>query len=903
MITHAHWNTLQSLTQSVLQLTLMLCPILFATFSEAETPLLATQLSQHNAAQLRIGGPDAIGGINDWLVSNGTTCVVISDIEHDTGITPAGGSLIDVGHCGKKNDQWTFNHVLPNMNPNHPLRPVDIHAYTNKHQAKIIVDSQGDGIQVESHYQLDTINREQLTIEHRLTRTTSGKAMSLFGAVTLHPNRVLTPFVISTQFPQYTIGFNQIKFDRKDKQSALAAMLPADLVVLVGDHELQADISYGLQFLSASLLRENGEKKTLPIFAQSSPTFTLLGTLTQPPWFSVSEKLGMLEFMQTLLMDLAIGDQIILKQRLILSEHNDVASITDKIYQGRIIKGKLDSHQARISVTTRDNRPITHIKPDKEGNFKAILPKGIEEVQLVVITPWQILPPILVNIQSTQGDIGLIKTPAPSYVKVRAINPMRLVFKGINGTPDPDFHDNLTQFSVDGKIHKDIQSANDISLAGIDSDTQILAIKPGSYKVFATRGLEFSVETTQVTIDSGKTHTLNIAEPRRELQQAKWLSSDFHVHSAPSFDSSISVAQRLISFAAQGGQILIASEHNRIVDVTDELRQLNLEDEVAVITGIELTGLTQSKNVPHTYGHANIFPLRSDPLAFAGGLPIHEGRRLRDHIAHFKTQRDDVVFQLNHPRSAVTQESDNFYFEHLINNKSFDPSLALEHKNNHSLIHPDPITGLRDIDIDLIEIANGSSYQDYLSNRRDWFSLLKQGEKIFASANSDTHGNRHPVAIPRNYVFAPEVSLEAFDQNTITKAINRGSFYGTTGPLLQLTAKPNNRTQLQQGQLMGKMISTTSLELDILITAASWVPVDTLNLYINGELYLQRPAIPSQSISIPLHFTKDSFIVIEATGMASELYHTIAPKFTPFAFTNPIFIDADNDNEWNAPGL
>ena len=27
------------------------------------------------------------------------------------------------------------------------------------------------------------------------------------------------------------------------------------------------------------------------------------------------------------------------------------------------------------------------------------------------------------------------------------------------------------------------------------------------------------------------------------------------------------------------------------------------------------------------------------------------------------------------------------------------------------------------------------------------------------------------------------------------------------------------------------------------------------------------------------------------------------PGFSPFAFTNPIFVDADEDGQWTAPGL
>ena len=49
------------------------------------------------------------------------------------------------------------------------------------------------------------------------------------------------------------------------------------------------------------------------------------------------------------------------------------------------------------------------------------------------------------------------------------------------------------------------------------------------------------------------------------------------------------------------------------------------------------------------------------------------------------------------------------------------------------------------------------------------------------------------------------------------------------------------------------------------------------------------------------------YVVVEidgdATGARGEIYRDLAPKFMPFAFTNPIFVDADGDRAWTAPGL
>ena len=41
----------------------------------------------------------------------------------------------------------------------------------------------------------------------------------------------------------------------------------------------------------------------------------------------------------------------------------------------------------------------------------------------------------------------------------------------------------------------------------------------------------------------------------------------------------------------------------------------------------------------------------------------------------------------------------------------------------------------------------------------------------------------------------------------------------------------------------------------------------------------------------------------EVEGEENETFAAVSPGFRPFAFTNPIFVDADADGEWTAPGL
>ena len=62
-------------------------PILIALLAmdtaRADSVPLATQLTPDNLASLQPGGPDAMAGLGDWLLSNGSLCAAISNIDHD----------------------------------------------------------------------------------------------------------------------------------------------------------------------------------------------------------------------------------------------------------------------------------------------------------------------------------------------------------------------------------------------------------------------------------------------------------------------------------------------------------------------------------------------------------------------------------------------------------------------------------------------------------------------------------------------------------------------------------------------------------------------------------------------------------------------------------------------------
>lgn len=850
----------------------------------------ATQLNATNIAQLQPRGPDALAGIDDWVLGNGHLCAAISDIGHTAGFNPWGGGLIDVYHCTQGRDRWPYSQLLPNLNKDTPFKPEAIRAATTADNASITVTATGEGLSVETRYLVSERNPWELRIEHTVTRFGQGDALHQLGSMVLHPNLSLQPFALSTQNAEHNVGFDQVSWDRNSLFDIAKATMPVDTQVLVGDQHL-ANVSYGVHLRAATLTDREGTVHQLPRFALNDPSYTVQGVFTRPLWLGSKNRLGLLELAQSLFMDVKKGETLRLAQSIVFGSRADVASVTDQLYTGRWVTGSVPSHPAVIHVATADGKPLTAVTVDEQGQYQARLPEWADDITLSLRSPWEPTQRVIEATQRTHSSNHVNADPIPqSWLSLPQAGPMRLIFVGVDGTPDPNLNDNLMGgHFIGGKTQTDLrdsQDANYVSLAGIPSDPQRIALPPGSYRVLATRGPLYSVTETRLTITADSNVSLNIEPPMREVRAEHWLSADLHVHAAHSFDSHIPIAARLRSFAAQGADVLVATEHNNLVDYRDQVDTLGLTGTVAVINGAELTGLNRSPEVPFTNGHVNVFPLQEKPWAYAGGLPEHDGIRLRRLYHHVAQAFDAPLVQLNHPLSGEKNQeaSDGDYLSHLIDGIAYDPQQPLDSPTNRSLIEPDPTTGLRDVDFDILEVANGHSFERYERTRDAWFALLRDGERIVGSANSDSHGAHELVATPVNFLRIPE----DYSEQAFIAALRAGRVVGSTGPLINAWASHPGQSRVELGESLNHREFTLHIEVD----AASWVPLNTLTVFINGEVYHQQPIRKGERIALPVTAQVDGFVVVQVTGEADARYQLIAPTFTPFAFTNPIYIDS-----------
>jgi hypothetical protein len=844
--------------------------ILLAACQAAASALVAERIDAQNAPRRVLRGTDAIGGIDDWALQNGTLCAVVSDPSHYSNLAITGGTLIDLGYCGRPDDQFLIRQPLLNNSLTSPAPVASVRAEVDNGEARLVASGEQEGIEVVTHYALDLARPERMRIETRVART--GPGLRLYGIAGALANvRSLSPFSVSTRNPEDGRGFVHLAYAGLGLRALGAAASPVDAVIAVGAAPLEPGIAYGQRLVGAYLERASGERVEVPHFFLVDGLATVLATFARPFWLGDGSSLGLLQLFQTRFMDLSEGDGLVFLEEIWVGGRADVASVTDLLFaDSPLLRGRADDPSAVIHVSLAAGGAVTQARAASDGRFALRLPPGEYALRALADGGREVERTFTQTEAGT--DLGTLEVGAPGRLRLPRGAPMRLVFVGEDETPSPNFDDDLRGFRVtlDEGMWK-MPARNDLHLTGGARDPAEVTLQPGRYRVFATLGPEFSLGEARVEIRPGETSDLEIHAPTREVETPGWISSDFHVHAAHSLDSPLRTDTRVASFVAQGGEVLVSTDHDAIYDYAPLIGELGLRERLASVVGLEITSEVPTELTPHTNGHANAFPMPRKPYAYQRGAVADEGRRWRDIIAELRAIPGERVIQLNHARYGPPEIQRRAFLTHMGPAAApYEPTLPLDEAPNRTLIEPDPETGVRDLDFDAMELIIGAHLEIYEPLREDWFSFLRQGERITATANSDSHFLDWVVASPRNYVRVARDDVRSLDVAAFVRAIGAGRVYSTTGPLLELELG---------GAEIGETFHGGEAVLQARVLAASWVPVSELRVFVNGEPVSTQEVAPGASIEVPLRFERDAFVTVEVRGEPSEAYEAVLPGF------------------------
>jgi hypothetical protein len=871
------------------------CLVLWGALAPASAELVAERITQENFDVRSVGGPDSDAGVGDWFLGNGTLCAAISDPSHESALTPQGGVLIDLGHCGGSNDQWTVLQPMLNLSQSHVVPVTEITADTNAMSAWIRTRAVFAGIEILTTYSVDETTPTALMISVRARRVSEGDPLFSIGSVVLHPTGQTPPFSLLRRALERSHGFEYPASDRRSAVSLLNSLISSDLTVLVGGDEMPP-VSYGVEHLSTTL-READQLDPLPTFSVTGLHFTSLNSMTRPFWFGENDDTpGLLQLIQIPFMDVEPEAEFSSDSRIWIGARADVASITDQIWtEAPLIRGSINDANARLHINLVSGAPVTEIRPNAGGSFEFRLPVGRYLARIVAPSDRTASFEFEVNAEERTQSLPSIVIGAPGSIRLPERFIGRLIFLNANGSGPASFGDDLLGFKIGDYEAPSGLEAPFVNLADSPLDPKRVSLAPGQYRVVAVRGPEYEAVESLIEIRAGEETRLELEPLARVAPTPGWIAADLHVHSGESFDSSLPQPRQIVAFAASGAEVLVAAEHDRVFDPRPAIARSGLTSQLVSITGVEVTSAFEGGDSPFTSGHLNAFPLKPIPGGYRGGAPTLEGRRLRDALADIKKLDPAPFVQLNHPRPGPGEGADDTYLSHIGDlGDPFDPTLSLTEQPNAVLVEKSPEHAGRDLDFNGVELLNGENLVRYRRVRADWFSLLLQGERIVGTANSDSHRLGVVVGLPRNYVQVANADLDAFDEGIFMRSLGKGHVYGSTGPFVTARLGEAGLGELHKG---------SSGILHVKVDAAPWVPVAEWRAYVNGELVHRAPISAGGEASLPLAFAADAFVTVEIEGPAEGLYRDALPGFIPFAFTNPIFVDTDGNGRFDAPGL
>ena len=911
--------------------------VLSLTSAQAQAQLRAERITEANAGELIQAGPDAIGGIGDWFLGNGTLCAVISDVPHESQFSTQGGVLVDLGFCHRADDYFDSSQILLDASQNRPVNIDRVEVQVNDREAIVRTWGERDGVMLETRYQLSIEQPGQLVISHRIERMDDSESDFNFMASLWANYHSMETFVHASQDPGRSTGFVSRDFVTRGVSAISEAAQSADTLIFLSPSDAEDPISYGWQRRSAQRHFDGGVE-SLPSFILTDEETTLMISMAESFYLGDGSNLGWLQLAQIPLLALGKGERLEIEDVIYVGQRADVASVMDQMQpQASLVTGQLEDANAALHIDRMDGIPMTFVRPNADGQFALRLAPGEYRVRHLGSAG-------RVYEQDFQVALSNLQLELPPLAEVARFNlphgqPMRLVFVGLDGTESPNFEDSLTGFQVDGgdQIYRP-DRISQVFMAGVPSDPKQVELAAGSYRVYATRGPEYKLEMWEFEAVTGETRDLQIRAPQRALTTPGFIASDLHVHSGISFDNNFSSLARVRTFVAEQGEVMVSSEHEVPTNFTPFIEALGVQDQITSIDAAEITGVMATDLTPYSNGHLNFFPYPPDPTAFRNGMINHEDRRMRDILHELRQKYPDGLSQLNHARKNLKlsgRTPDNYkelinkgeFLEHMgVAGHPYNPDEPIDSAPNNSLIEPDPATGMRDIDFDAMELINpgGDFHEERVQAvRKDWLSFLKQGLRITGTANSDSHHYGEQVAVPRTMVAVRGDSIAEFDQAEFIKALKAGNAYGTTGPLLNIVlnaglegSAPDSRgspdpsgqeewegVDERAGVKMGQTMSGNQGRLLVTIQNADWIPVDVLSVQINGEEVAYQTIADQRSFQFDLQFERDSFVTLEVKGAADELYRTIYPGLSPYAYTNPIYVDADGDGNWTPPGL
>jgi hypothetical protein len=217
----------------------------------------------------------------------------------------------------------------------------------------------------------------------------------------------------------------------------------------------------------------------------------------------------------------------------------------------------------------------------------------------------------------------------------------------------------------------------------------------------------------------------------------------------------------------------------------------------------------------------------------------------------------------------------------------------------------------------------------------DWYQILRLGKRLAGVSNSDSHGGQAEEAgYPRTYLRVPHDEPARLTAEELVDAVRSMNMVMTNGPFIELKVS---------GTDMGGLAKPENGELRVkgTVRTAPWIRPSELVIHLGG-LKARTLAIPDDArnfafdelipvgaldtfVTVEVHGGNNMFPVVStfdeppllisdaigaiggSLGFGGNPYGNLRPAvtfaITPFALTNPVFVDVDGNGAFDAPGI
>ncbi|MFZ5442859.1 MAG: hypothetical protein ACOZQL_22830, partial [Myxococcota bacterium] len=711
-----------------------------------------------SSAQL-LGGPNAVGKVGDFLLSNEKIRVVVQAEGRAFGPLPYGGTIVDadLAGAGPGNDQFGEIGLLYNFG-----RTVQPDQY------EVLASGESGGAAIVAISGNDTAN-DYLSIRNKLAESLGrvpyadpyvAMPLRITNYFVLNPGeqrvRMITAFCSTERrtFTSLAVG------DLTDPGYVLEFFNPRACTDGFGFGGLcfaldqmtwfgyQGDgVAYGYSTWRAGSPRiPEPQNATLSVAGITGTIVGANGLLGLGAWVQESRDVprdGELRIPP-------LGFSVVARDFWVAKNLGEISTLVESTrgatlgaFSGTVTRGGQPLDDARVVFEGPQGRAVFF--SDAQGRFEGRLPLASYQV-----SAWK-----AGHAPSAKQAVSLSANPSTVALALEAPRRLTVSVREANGGPMPAKVTVLCPNGPCAVTQKQLGLYNDvtkdplpeqIALVGWigPSGTATFELPAGQYLALVSRGPEYSIFPADYPTSPGQPVDLRAADARvdavlaRVLDTTGWMSADFHVHAVNSPDSIVDNGKRALTFAGDGLDVIVSTDHDAITDFGPVIAQTGLSPFLASVIGEEVS--------PMEWGHYNLFPLSLDAANRTNGGALDwagaDGPTLTVAEIFAEGRRMGArTVQVNHARgslggfTALQVDTDTLATHR-------DPAvLRMPVQPNAT---PDD-TKLLSSDFDAFEVLNpGDDHYDGTSlyaraKLNDWFTLLSRGLLVAGTGVSDTH--------------------------------------------------------------------------------------------------------------------------------------------------------------------